>query len=80
MEKIDESGRSYQYYVSHGRFGTGTSLVENYAKKNRSRFPIAVFLTTLIYSHLMTTKNYFSFCDCKFKGLGVFDIPLERYF
>jgi hypothetical protein len=28
-----------------------TSLVENMAKKNRSRFPIAVLLTTLICSH-----------------------------
>jgi hypothetical protein len=26
-------------------------LVENMVKKNRSRFPIAVLLTTLIYSH-----------------------------
>jgi len=29
----------------------GTRLVENMVKKNRSRFPIAVLLTTLICSH-----------------------------
>ena len=56
------------------------SLVENYAKKNRSRFPIAVLLTTLLCSHLTTTKIYFSFCDCKCKCVGVCDIPLERHF
>ena len=57
-----------------------TSLVENMAKKNRNHFLIAVFLTTLICSHITTTKFYFSFCDCKFKFLGVCDLLLERYF
>ena len=32
-------------------FPPGQGLVENIAKKNRSRFPIAVLLTTLICSH-----------------------------
>ena len=27
------------------------SVVENYAKKNRNHYPIAVLLTNLIYSH-----------------------------
>ena len=27
-----------------------TTIVENYAKKNRSRFPVAVLLTTLLCS------------------------------
>ena len=27
------------------------TLVENMVKKNRSRFPIAILLTTLIFSH-----------------------------
>ena len=56
------------------------SLVENMVKKNHIRFPIAVLLTTLICSHITTTKIYFSFCDCKFKSLGACDIPLEKYF
>ena len=36
-----------------------TTLVENIAKKNRNCFPIAVFLTTLIYNHYTTSD--FSF-------------------
>jgi hypothetical protein len=39
----------YQYiYILGGE--DESALVENIAKKNRSRFPIAVFLSTLIYS------------------------------
>ena len=54
------------------------SRVENIAKKNRSRFPIAVLLTTLICSHKTTTNICFVFCACKFKCLGACNIPLER--
>ena len=59
------------------------ALVENMAKKakkNRSRFPIAVLLTTMSCSHITTTKFHFSLCDCKFKCLGACDILLDRYF
>ena len=30
-------------------------------------------------SHITITKLYFSFCDCKFKCLGVYNIMLEMY-
>ena len=56
------------------------TLVEDMVRKDRSRCPIAVLLTTLLYSHITTTKISFSFCDNKFKCLGACDIPLERYF
>ena len=48
-------------------------------KKNRSRFPIAVLLTTLVCMHITTTKTYFSFGDYKFGCLGACNIPLERH-
>ena len=56
------------------------TLVEKWRKKNRNRYPIAVLLTTLICSHITTTKFYFSFCDCKIKCFGACDILLERCF
>ncbi len=55
-------------------------LVENMVKKNRSRFSIAVLLTTLVCRHITTKKTYSSFDDYKFRCLGACDIPLERYF
>ena len=56
------------------------SLVENYAKKNRSRFPIVVLLTTLICNHLTTTYFSLLFYNCNLDLLGVCSTPLERHF
>ena len=38
-----------------------TSPVENMVKKNRSRFPIVVLLTTLICNHEMITDLFLGF-------------------
>ena len=63
-----------------------SSLVENMAKRNRNCFSIAVFLTTLIYTYIMTTKKYFAFCDYNSNFLGrvitvwkVFARPFHQY-
>jgi hypothetical protein len=55
-------------------------LVENMVKENRSRFSIAVLLTTLICSHKTTADFSFLFYNCNFKILGACNTPLERYF
>ena len=52
------------------------TLVVNMVDKNRSRFPIAVLLTTLVCSHIMIINIYVSFFHCKFKCLEACDTPL----
>ena len=50
---------------------TKVSLVENMVKKNYSRFPIAVLLTTLICSQLtIADLFFFSFTTAILKFLG----------
>ena len=53
------------------------SVVENYVKKNHNRFPIAVFLTTLIYSPYTTT---FFFSTIIYEFFGAYNILLEKYY
>jgi hypothetical protein len=56
-----------------------TTVVESMVKKNRNRFPIAVFLTTLICSHQTTVNLFFWVYDCNFEIMGACNTPLERY-
>jgi hypothetical protein len=57
---------------------SGITLVENMVKKNRSCFPIAVLLTTLIRSHETSVDLFFWFYDYNFDIFGAFHIPLDR--
>jgi hypothetical protein len=56
------------------------ALVENMIKKNRSRFPIAILLTTVISNHQMTANLFFLFYNYNFEIFGARNTPLERYF
>ena len=55
------------------------TLAENYAKKNRNHFFIAVLLTTLLYSRWMTSNFSFSICDRNLKFFGACNTPLKIY-
>jgi hypothetical protein len=56
------------------------TLEENMVKKNRSHFPIAVLLTTLICSHQTIAYLFFWFNDCNFEIMGACNTQLERFF
>ena len=51
-------------------------LVENYAKKNHSHFPIAVHLITLICNCQRTTNYYFLFAT---KILGMWGLVINHW-
>ena len=40
----------FKIAMQGSRFIVGPALVENMAEENRSRFPIAVLLTTMLYN------------------------------